>query len=131
MTITLSIFFLSILGAAALIIRRIPEAQRMEPEEIAGIVQQKKPLVTGMWDAIAHGFQNIWFRYLRRHTLTGMVKMFSRLRIVALRIEQSLFRATSRVRHRTHAPPPEPSAYWKEMHGWRKTAHWHKKKRGE
>src|SRR3989344_3942861 len=110
---TISLF--SIVGIIGLLLRHVPQVARMSDEELAGILQQERPLLTQAWQ-----------KYLREKTYAFIVKKISQVRIVILRVEQSLFRVAARLRERTHSPKVS-SAYWKDMHEWRKTTHWHKK----
>lgn len=127
MIIALLIFSFSTLGIIALLLRHVPQLSEMTEEEVVGVLQRERPLLTQLWESIFRTFQAIWYRYFREKTFSFIVKKVSRLRILTLRMEQALFRFTARIRTRTRSPRA-PSAYWKDMHDWRKTVHWHKNK---
>ena len=121
---TISLF--SIVGIIGLLLRHVPQVARMSDEELAGILQQERPLLTQAWEYMLGFVRVTWHKYLREKTYAFIVKKISQVRIVILRVEQSLFRVAARLRERTHSPKVS-SAYWKDMHEWRKTTHWHKK----
>lgn len=125
MTFAFAISFFSIVGILGLLLRHVPQVARMTDEEIAGVLQRERPLLTQAWEYVLHLVRMAWNRYLREKTFSFSVKKISQVRIVMLRLEQKLFRFATRLRERTHAPKA-PSAYWKDMHEWRKTTHWHR-----
>ncbi len=126
MTIAFIISFLSLVGIIGLFLRHVPQVARMTDEEIAGILQRERPLLTQAWEYMLNFAQILWYRYLREKTYAFIVKKISQVRIIMLRLEQTLFRFAARLRERTHTSKV-PSAYWKDMHEWRKATHWHKK----
>lgn len=126
MIFALTIFFFSIAGITALLLRHVPHVANMSEEEIAGVLQRERPLVTHIWESGLWWVRTIWFRHFREQTFVFIVKRISWLRIITLRMEQALFRFGARMRTRTHITK-EPSLYWKDMHTWRKTVHWSKK----
>lgn len=121
-----AISLFSILGIISIFLRHIPQVRRMSDEELVGVLQKEPPLLTQAWEYALHLVQSVWYRHLREKTYTFAVKRVSEIRILILRMEQTLFRFTARLRERTRAPKA-PSDYWKDMHEWRKTVHWHKK----
>ncbi|OGZ46843.1 MAG: hypothetical protein A3J54_00040 [Candidatus Ryanbacteria bacterium RIFCSPHIGHO2_02_FULL_45_13b] len=125
MIFAFTISFFSIVGIIGLLLRHVPQVARMTDEEIAGVLRQERPLLTQAWEYVLRVIQVTWNEYLREKTYAFIVKKVSHLRIIILRLEQTLFRFTARLRERTHTTKP-PSAYWKDMHEWRKTTHWHK-----
>lgn len=126
MIFAFTISFFSIVGIVGLLLRHVPQVTRMSDEEIAGVFQRERPLFTQAWEYMLNVLQVTWNQYLREKTYAFILKQISHLRIVILRLEQKLFRFAARLRERTHTPKA-PSAYWKDMHEWRKTTHWHKK----
>lgn len=114
------------MGIIGLLLRHVPQVARMSDEELAGILQKEPPLFTQAWEYALGLVRVTWQKYFRKKTYAFMVKKISWVRIVILRVEQSLFRVAARLRERTHSPKA-PSEYWKDMHEWRKTTHWHKK----
>ena len=125
MIFAFSIIFFSIVGIAALFLRHVREVAHMTHEELAGVLQWERPLTTQAWEYAVHSLRTLWYRHFREMTFAFVVKKISRVRIVFLRVEQFLFRFTSRLRERTRSPKA-PSDYWKDMQDWRKTVHWHK-----
>lgn len=130
MIFAFTISFFSIVGIIGLLLRHAPQVARMTDEEIAGVLQRERPLLTQAWEYILTIVRVTWNQYLREKTYAFIVKKISYLRIVILRLEQMLFRFTARLRERTQTTKP-PSVYWKDMHEWRKTTHWHKKEHTE
>jgi hypothetical protein len=124
----LAILFFSAMGATALFLRHVPVVSAMTPEELAGALQQNKPLLSNMWDSILRSVRMIWSRHLREKIFSFLVKKVSWVRIFVLRMEQTLLRFTRRMRDTTSKTQKQPSEYWKEIHGWHKTTHWSKKK---
>ena len=116
------------MGILLLYLRHIPHVRSLTSEELAGVLQQEHPLLTQAWEKVFRGFRKLWYTYLRKRILSFLVKKVYQLRIGIMRIEQMLFRMASRLRARTLPPAnTPPSDYWKDIHGWRKTVHWHKK----
>ena len=126
MILAFTISFCSVVGIIGLLLRHVPQVARMTDEEIAGVLQRERPLLTQAWEYVLNFVQITWNQYLREKTYAFIVKKISHLRIIILRLEQKLFRFTTRMRERTRTTKP-PSVYWKDMHEWRKTTHWHKK----
>ncbi|TSC72206.1 MAG: hypothetical protein G01um101470_400 [Parcubacteria group bacterium Gr01-1014_70] len=125
MMYALTIALFSALGIAALYMRHVREVAGMTNEELAGVLQRERPLLTQAWDFILHTVRTVWYRHFREKTYAYVVKKISQIRILFMRMEQALFRFASRLRERTHSPKA-PSDYWKNMQDWRKTVHWHK-----
>ena len=125
MIFAFTISFFSIVGIIGILLRHAPQVARMTDEEIAGVLQRERPLLTQAWEYALNIRRKTWKKYLREKIYAFIVKKISQVRIVILRLEQKLYRFAARLRERTHAPKP-PSAYWKDMHEWRKTTHWHK-----
>ena len=125
MIFALTISLFSVVGIIGLLLRHAPQVARMTDEEIAGVLQRERPLLTQAWEYILRLMRVTWQKYLREKTYAFIVKKISQVRIVILRLEQKLFRFAARLRERTHTSKA-PSAYWKDMHEWRKTTHWHK-----
>lgn len=121
-----AISLLSITGICALFLRHVREVDRMTPEEVAGVLQRERPLSTQAGEVVVRGVRILWYRYMRDRLFLFIVKQISRLRIWALRSEQWLFKINTRMRERVKVSRA-PSAYWQEIHGWRKTVHWHRK----
>lgn len=126
MIFALTIFFFSIVGIAALLLRHVPQVVRMSDEELVGILQNERPLLTQAWEYALGTVRTVWYRHFREQAYAFAVKKISHIRILFLRVEQVLFRFASRLRARTHSPKI-PSVYWKDMHDWRKTVHWQNK----
>lgn len=127
METALLIFLCSVLGIAALLLRHVPQLSQMTEEEVIGVLQRERPLLTQTWESVLRVCWRIWRRYFREKTFAFIVKKISQLRIIILRIEQVLFRFAARMRARKNSPKT-PSIYWKDMHDWRKTVHWYKNK---
>lgn len=119
----------SVVGIMFLYMRYLSYVRAMTPEELAGILQKEQPLLTQAWEKITNGLKAVWHTYLRTRILSFLVKKVYQLRIIIMRAEQMLFRIASRLRARSVPPAANtpPSNYWKDIHGWRKTVHWHKK----
>jgi len=98
----------------------------MTPEELAGVLQRERPLLTQALYNARGVSRKIWHQYLRARILTFLVRKIYQVRIVILRTEQALFRAARGLRKRSQTNQP-PSDYWQDIHGWRKTVHWRKK----
>ncbi|MEK7173930.1 MAG: hypothetical protein AAB710_02505 [Patescibacteria group bacterium] len=128
MTIAITIAIGSIAGILVLYLRHVPQVLSLTSEELAGVLQRELPLLTQAWEKIVRCAQSLWRHYLRIRILSFLVKKVHQLRIISMRAEQMLFRVASRLRARSQpvAQVP-PSDYWKDIHGWRKTVHWHKK----
>ena len=127
MTIALTIAVCSLIGICIVYVRYVPRVLSLTAEELAGVLQQERPLLTQVWDKITRSVKTLWRNYLRMHILSFLVKKVYQLRIVVMRAEQALFRIASRLRARSqHGAQVPPSDYWKDIHGWRKTVHWHK-----
>jgi hypothetical protein len=126
MTAALAILFFSAVGIIALYLRHVPTISTMTPEEIAGVFHLRKPILTGIWESLLRMVHLIWDKYLRKKIFLFLVKKVSRTRIFIMRLEQVLFHFTRRIRNTSKGP--QPSEYWRNIHGWRKTTHWSKKK---
>lgn len=119
----IAIFSLSILGLLLVLLRRLPEAARMSPEEIAYIMQTRKSLPRAIVSGMGGIVGKFWTAYLRMPFFTLTVKGVSRIRIAMLKVEQYLFKLTTKIRQRSTAAP-RPSHYWQEIYGWRKNLTW-------
>ena len=128
MIFALAISFFSMVGIIALLLRRVPQVAEMSDEELVGVLQRERPLLTQAWEYTLGAVRTIWYRHFREQTYAFAVKKISQVRIQFLRVEQALFRFASRLRARTRSPKA-PSVYWKDMHEWRKTTHWHQKEK--
>lgn len=124
-TVAIIVFTCSSIGVILLFMRHVPEVRRMSNEELALVLQHEQPLGTQAWEAIAYLFRKLWYTYLRERTFVFLVKQVSRFRISILRLEQNLFRFASHMRERSRKAA-EPSRYWQEIHGWKKTVTWYR-----
>lgn len=123
MSIYTTVFSISVLGLLLLLLRRLPEATRMTPEEIAYVMQTRQSLPLAIAGGLGRALGRFWRAYLRSSLFTLIMKIVSRVRIVMLKIEQYLFKLTAKIRQRSTVTP-RPSQYWQEIYGWRKNITW-------
>lgn len=123
MSIYTTVFSISIAGLLLLLLRRLPEATRMTPEEIAYVMQTRQSLPLAILGGLGRAMGRFWRAYLRSSLFALVMKAVSRIRIFMLKIEQYLFKLTAKIRQRS-AITPRPSQYWQEIYGWRKNITW-------
>ena len=60
MTIAITIAIGSIAGILVLYLRHVPQVLSLTSEELAGVLQRERPLLTQAWEKIVRGAQSLW-----------------------------------------------------------------------
>ncbi len=120
MVIPAIIFSTSILGLAAVFLRHASEAAALSDDGAAHLLQTRS-LTAQAWHALLMRARAFWHTVLHPASLLFAVKAISRVRILTMRMEQMLFKISTRIRQRSLESARPPSAYLRELNGWRKT----------